>query len=245
MCRWLALIFATTVTGMVFAACSSTTPASIDKKAATVTTTHPQTTSQTTTLAPTTTSACESSGTYPGPFPTVAQLAPLLLTVNDVPFGYTTTGPHSSTFPEFDGAVSTAVPTAYITFSMGEDPGPTFDIIEAVAEATSPHAATSLLNHVNAVATECGFGAGTRVALPGVVPNLTATTTTGGTSNEYISTAEVFTTKDRYLVEVRWFNSQYIPENPATETQTPGPQPLPTPTVMGSVVDAALAHIPA
>jgi hypothetical protein len=126
---------------------------------------------------------------------------------------------------------------------MGSDPGPTSDIIEAVAETPSAEAATSLLDHVNAVATACSPDAGMTVDLPGVVPNLTATTTTGGTSNEYISTAEVFTTKGRYLVEVRWFNSQYIPENSAAETQTPGPQPLPTPTVMGSVADAALTHI--
>jgi hypothetical protein len=178
--------------------------------------------------------------------PNSAQLVSLLLDVHDVPPGYATNGPQASVSgPEFDGAVSTTVPTSYITFTMGSDPGPTSDIIEAVAETPSAQAATRLLDHVNAVATACSPDAGMTVALPGVVPNLTATTTTGGTSNEYISTAEVFTTKDRYLVEVRWFNSQYIPENPATETQTPGPQPLPIPTVMGSVVDAALTHIPA
>jgi hypothetical protein len=244
------LMVAAMVSGTTCAGCGSKTPTAREKAAVGATTSRPTTGSSsagpTTTAPGASSSLCEDSGGSPAPLPGSARLDRLLLDVHDVPAGYATNGPQASVSgPEFDGAVSTTLPTSYITFSMGSDPGPTSGIIEAVAEAPSVRAATSLLDHVHAVATACDLGAGMTVALPGVVPHLTATTTIGGTSNEYISTADVFTSKGRYLVEVRWFNSQYIPENPVTERQAPGPQPLPTPTVMGSVVDAALTHIPA
>lgn len=243
------LVVTATVTGTMCAGCGSHTPTTSEHAAVTATTSRPTTgsssTGPTTTAPGASSSSCEDSGGSAEPLTDAAQLERLLLDVHDVPVGYATNGPQASiSGPEFDGAVSPTVPTSSITFTMGSDPGPTSDIVEAVAETPSAPAATSLLDQVDAVATACSPDAGMTVALPGVVPHLTATTTTGGTSNEYISTAEVFTAKDRYLVEVRWFNSQYIPENPATETQTPGRQPLPTPTVMGAVVDAALTHIP-
>jgi hypothetical protein len=242
-------VVAAVATATVGAGCGSQRPTAGPQAAVRSTTSRPTTGSTsagTTTTAPAaSSSSCGEFGGSPAPLPGAARLASLLLDVHDVPAGYATTGPQVSvSSPEFDGALSATVPMSYITFTMGRDPGPTSDIVEAVAEASSAPAATSLLDHVKAVATACGMVPATTVALPGVVPHLTATTTIGGTSNEYISTAEVVTTKGRDLVEVRWFNSQYVPENTATETQTPGPQPLPTPTVMGSVVEAALTHIP-
>jgi hypothetical protein len=173
-----------------------------------------------------------------------SQLDPLLLTSRDVPRGYTTTGPETvnSSPPEFDGVVPKSVPIAYITFTMGNaSAGPSSGIVEALDQTTSPPTAESLLSQVNSVDSECGNGAETTVDLPGPVPNLVATIANAGSSIQALSMATVFTSRGPFLLEVRWFSQELI----SGTRPNPALPPLPTPAVMGSLVDAALAHIPA
>jgi hypothetical protein len=176
--------------------------------------------------------------------PVASQLDPLLLTLTDVPSGYTTTGPETvnSSPPEFDGVVPKSVPIAYVTFTMGNaTTGPSSGIVEALDQTTSPQTAASLLSQVNSVVSECGNGAETTVDLPGPVPNLVATVSNAGSSIQALLIATVFTSKGPFLLEVRWF-SQKLNSGSGPKPRLP---PLPTPAVMGSVVDAALARIPA
>jgi hypothetical protein len=118
-------------------------------------------------------------------------------------------------------------------------------IDESLAQDTSA-AASDLAMQLQRVTAGCGSGS-TTVRLPGTAPNLVATTllrsqvptTLAGSRSEDISSAEVYTSKGPYLVEVSWDNTVdiFLPG--------PAPQPaLPPPSVMGSVVDAALAHLP-
>ena len=163
-------------------------------------------------------------------------------TLKDVPNGYTTTGPETvnSSPPEFDGVVPMSIPIAYITFTMGNaTTGPSSGIVEALDQTPSPQKAASLLNQVNSVVSECANGADRTVDLPGPVPNLVATIFNAGSSMQALLIATLFTSKGPFLLEVRWF-SQVL--SSVTNAVVP---PLPTPAVMGSVMDAALAHIPA
>ncbi len=172
------------------------------------------------------------------------QLDPLLLTLNDVPNGYTTTGPETvnSSPPEFLGVVPMSVPIAYITFTMGNaTTGPSSGIVEALDQTMSPQRAAGLLNKINSLVSECDDGAGTTVDLPGPVPNLVATEFNSGSSIEALLLATVFTSKGPFLLEVRWFSQELI----SGSEPNPSLPPLPTPAVMGAVMDAALAHIPA
>jgi hypothetical protein len=174
--------------------------------------------------------------------PVATELDPLLLTLADVPDGYTTTGPETvnSAPPEFDGVVAMSVPVAYITFTMGNTTtGPGSGIVEALDRTTSPQTATGLLSQLNSLISECDNNADTTVDLPGPVPNLVAIVSNAGSSIEALLLASVFTTKGPYPLEVRWY-SQVSDSVPNAVVP-----PLPTPGVMASVVDAALARIPA
>jgi hypothetical protein len=176
--------------------------------------------------------------------PVASQLDPLLLTLADVPSGYTTTGPETvnSSPPEFDGVVPKSVPIAYITFAMGSArTGPSSGINEALDQTTSPQAAASVLSQVNSVDAECGNGGETTVDLPGQVPNLVATIANAGSSIQSLLIATVYTSKGPFVLEVNWFSQELIS---GSEPNPPLP-PLPTPAVMGAVMDAALARIPA
>jgi hypothetical protein len=240
--RWFALMFAITVIGAASAGCGSSTPTASHQAAAT----GPQPTSPTTTVAQTTlpittmAAACETD--WSGG-PVAPQLDPLLLTLTDVPDGYTTTGPETvnTSPPEFDGVVPMSVPIAYITFTMGNAiTGPSSGIVEALDQTTSPQKAASVLDQVNSVASECTNGAETTVNLPGPVPNLVATIFNDGSSIKALVTATVFTSKGPFLLDVTWFSQELIS---GTEPNSALP-PLPTAAVMGAVMDAALTHLP-
>jgi hypothetical protein len=244
MCRWLGLIFATAVMGTVFAGCGDSTSSASHTTAAKAT--NPQPTNPTTTVAqttlPITTMAAACMTDWSGG-PVASQLDPLLLTLTDLPNGYTTTGPETvnSSPPEFDGVVPMSVPIAYITFTMGNTTtGPSSGIVEALDQTTSPQTAAGLLTQVNTVVSECRNGAGQTVDLPGPVPNLVATIFNSGSSIQALVTATVFTSKGPFLLEVRWFSQELI----SGTRPNPVLPPLPTPAVMGAVMDAALAHIP-
>jgi len=243
--RWLAPVFAITVMGTASAGCGGGTPTASHKTSAVTTSppsTRPATTVAQTTL-PITTMAAACITDWSGG-PVASQLDPLLLTVTDVPRGYSTTGPETvnSSPPEFDGVVPQSVPIAYITFTMGNTTtGPSSGIVEALDQTTSSQKAASLLSQVNSLVSECGNGAETTVDLPGPVPNLVATISNPGSSVQALLIATVFTSKGPFLLEVRWFSQELI----SGSEPNPVLPPLPTPAVMGSVVDAALAHIPA
>ena len=166
----------------------------------------------------------------------------------DVPAGYVTEGPQSTPGgPEFFAAVPAALPLAYIMFSMNSDPGSggtdlaQDGIIEAVTKASTTQAAVLLLQKIEAAAATCGGGASTSVAIPDAVPNLTATESTGTTSSQSVGSAEVFSQKGDYVMEVRWFNTDLA--NP-TSPSLPSAPTLPAPQVVASVVDAGLSRLP-
>jgi hypothetical protein len=190
----------------------------------------------------TTLPGCDPSGPVPAALPAAAQIEPLLLTAADVPVGYTSTGPQT-TSPSgvpFSGALPASVPVAYVSFSLGSGPtGPYYDIAEALGQAASPTAAMALVHQTKAAAHACGFS-GTTVDLPGTVANLTATTFIGGTSDEDTSSAIAVTAQGPYVLEVSWLNSlTTYPDSPP-----PAQPPLPSTDQMGSIMDAALAQIP-
>ena len=180
----------------------------------------------TTTVTPTTVpltataAACETDWTGG---PVAPRLDPLLLTLADVPEGYTTTGPETvnSSPPEFAGVVPLSVPLAYITFTKGDTTtGPSSGIVEALDQTTSPQQAESLLNRLHGLLAQCGDGAEQTVDLPGPVPNLFAIIGNGGSSIQALLMATVFTSKGPFLLEVRWF-SQVLASVPNAVTTPP------------------------
>jgi hypothetical protein len=206
-------------------------------------------TSTTTSSVPAVVTPCQRvAGPGSAPAASASAIEPLLLTPGDVPAGYDTTGPQVTppSGPEFYGAITPPVPVAHVEFSINSNPGPggvpqsQDAITEAVAQVSSAQAAAALLQKVNAAAMACGAG-GNLVALPGSVPNLFASETSGGTSSQTIATAQVVTVKGDYVMETDWFNSNLAN---ASSAMLPAPAPLPTPEVIGSVVDAALGRIP-
>jgi hypothetical protein len=137
---------------------------------------------------------------------------------------------------------------AYIAYALNSNPGgpggidQTQDgIVEALAKTASARSAVAFLEKVEATGRACG-ATGTSLPLPGSVPNLMATESGGGSSAQNILSAIVFAVKGPYVVEVRWFNTTLA--NPSSAAPTPAAPPLPPATVIGSVVDAALARIP-
>lgn len=204
-----------------------------------------------TTASTTTTASAPCISVGPGPIDrSASSLMPFLLEVGDVPVGYVTRGPQTSppSGPEFYGSVTRGTPVAYIAFAMNSNPGgpggidQTQDgIVEALAETTSARSAVTFRDQVEASGAACG-ATGTTVALAGSVPNLTATESGGGSRAQNILSAIVFVVKGRYVLEVRWFNTTLT--DPSSAAPTPAAPPLPPPTVIGAVVDAALARIP-
>lgn len=237
------VLFATAMMSTSAAGCAITP--TLGHKTAAVTT-GPQAQSSTTTVVqtplPITTMAAACVTDWTGG-PVAAQLDQLLLTLKDVPNGYNTTGPETSNSspPEFDGVVPMSVPIAYITFTMGNaTTGPSSGIVEALDQTPSPQEAAGLLSRVNAVLAECRNGEEKTVDLPGSVPNLVATVSNLGSSIQSLLTATVVTSKGPVLLKVSWFSQSLTSGSPTNA----GLPPLPSPTVMGSVMDAALAHIP-
>ncbi len=182
--------------------------------------------------------------------PASSSLDRLLLTVSDLPHGYISSGPDGATSSlVFGGELPRSVPVAAITYGEDSDVASgvaTERIDESLAQDTSAPAASDLAVQLQGVTAGCVSGS-TTVHLPGTVPNLIATTslrsqvptTLAGSQSEDISSAVVYASKGPYLVEVSWDNTLDIFRS------GPAPQPaLPTPSVMGSVVDAALAHLP-
>jgi hypothetical protein len=204
------------------------------------------TTNPSTTVPPTTTTtppACASTGPSPATVPAATALEPLLLTLDDVPVGYASTGPQTTapaTASAFYGAVPPSLPLVSVDFTLGSAAtGPTYDITEALTALTTDQAATDMLHTVSKVARACGL-TGTPVTLSGTTPSLVATTSIGGTGDEDITSAVVFTTKGPYLLELTWWNSVAVyPDGPP-----PAPPPLPGIDQMTDLAQAALAHLP-
>jgi hypothetical protein len=205
------------------------------------------TTAPTTTVPPTTTTTapiCATTGPSPVTVPAATALEPMLLTLDDVPVGYAPVGPQTtapSTAAEFYGAVPPSLPLVSVDFSLGSAAtGPTYDITEALTALTTDQAAVDLLRTVRKTARACGL-TGTPVTLSGMTPSLVATTSIGGTGDEDVTSAVVFTTKGPYLLELTWRNSLAVyPDGPP-----PAPPPLPGIDEMADLAEAALAHLPA
>jgi hypothetical protein len=206
---------------------------------------HADTTTVLTTTRPTTTNtapACATTGPSPATVPAATALEPLLLTLDDVPVGYAT-GPQTTaptTVSEFYGAVAPSLPLVSVDFSLGSaTTGPTYDITETLTVLTTDQAATDLLQTVRKLARACGL-TGTPVTLSGTTPTLVATTSIGGTGDEDLTTAVVFTTKGPYLMELIWRNSIAV----TPDAPPPAPPPLPGIDEMADLATTALAHLP-
>jgi hypothetical protein len=229
---------------LVFAsACSG--PAH-ERRTRSVTSAAPITTRATTTV---TSPPCETLGS-PHVQPAAAALLPLLLVPQDLPAGYTTTGPvtEEPAGPEFFGVVPSTVPIAYVVFAMNSNPtgiGGTDltqdGVIEALAKTSSPTQAVALLQAIDQEVTACDAG-GSTVTLPGTHPPMTVMASVGGTSAQSIASAASFSTKGSYVLSVRWFNTNLV--DPSSASPPTAAPPLPTVAVIASVVNAARNRIP-
>ncbi len=175
----------------------------------------------------------------------------LLLTISDlVPHGYISSGFDGATSSLlFGGELPLSVPVAAISYDQDNQEASglvTEEIDEAVAEDSSASAASALAGQLQRASAACGPGSAT-VALAGTVPGLVATTSVRSevpttivvNAIADVSMATVYAAKGPYVVDVTWKNTLDI-DGPGNVSQPT----LPSVTVMGEVVDNALAHIP-
>jgi hypothetical protein len=187
----------------------------------------------------------------PGPpYPPVsAQLAPLLLTLGDLPSGYGSS-PSSivGVLGELNSAAPRSLPSNGVEYYDTGDPS-SYDepvyfgqgVTETLGEASSAQAAQMIMENLSSETNRCHPG--TPLDLPGTQPNMTASVSLGVT----YSSAIAYATKGPYVVQLTWADAPY----PATGTLPTGTLPtdalaqLPPDAEMASVANAALAHLPA
>jgi hypothetical protein len=176
--------------------------------------------------------------------PTIS-LEHLLLTSTDVPDGYTSEGPQTTgaAGPEFTASFPSTVPVAYISFDMnvhavGVALSSTYGISETIGEEDSAQVATQLVSRMKGQCPPFQI----TVTLPGSVPDLVVDgERTEAGRGQGLASARLLTTKGPYVIDIRWSTNS---EDYALPTGDPGPPPFPIPAEMGSVADAALAHVP-
>jgi hypothetical protein len=207
----------------------------------------------TTAVPPTTTiplhaDACASFDPGP-PYPPVSpRLAPLLLTLGDLPVGYGSS-PSSivGLLGEFNSAAPRSLPSNGVEYYDTGDPS-SYDepvyfgqgVSETLGEASSAQAAQMIMENLSSETNRCHPG--TPLDLPGTQPNVVASVSLGVT----YSSAIAYATKGPYVVQLTWADAPY----PATGTSPTGTLPtdalaqLPPAAEMAAVANAALAHLP-
>jgi len=168
-------------------------------------------------------------------------LRSLLLTVSDLPPGYSTSpSVIMGTHGEFNTAVKPPGLLAYVDFNYTGNPSSYHELVyfgqgvsEMIGKATSAHSAVRTAQSMRLVSRRCNRG--TPVALPGPVPKLVADVYSGELGDSHFSYAATFVTKGSYVAQLTW--GDLLAKG--------GPPPaLPSPEVMAQTVDAALSRIP-
>jgi hypothetical protein len=226
--------WAVVVLSVLLAACST-------QAAAPPTTKAPR--SATTTKLPTTTTTLGASAGCasfdPGPpySPPSTQLAPFLLTLDDLPAGYASSPSVTlGVLGEFNSAAPRSLLWNIVNYYDTGDPS-SYDepeyfgqsVSEMLGEAKSAQDAQSMLANLNMVNNRCNPG--TPVDLPGTDPNVVASVSSGQTDLSAIA----YAIKGTYVVQLTWEDLE------PRHTQ----EQLPTAAEMASIVNAALAHLPA
>jgi len=237
--RWGAVVI---LSGLL-AACSTQAAAPPTTKAAK--------SAPTTTSSPTTTTLAPCGPFDPGPPfpPDSAQLAPLLLTLADLPADYgSVPSSIAGTLAEFNAAVPSSLPYNFVQYYYPWSPniadGPSYfglEVSEMLGEAPSAQTAQAMADNLNSVNNRCHPG--TPLDLPGTEPNVIASESLGATYSSVIA----YATKGPYVVQLTWANA---PPPPTGNSSPPGAptvpySQLPTAAEMASVTDAALAQLPA
>ena len=190
----------------------------------------------------------------PGPPypPASAQLAPLLLTLADLPTGWASS-PSAivGNLGEFNSAAPRTLPSNGVSYYDTGNPD-SYDepvyfgqgVSETLGEAPSAQAAQTIMEHLNSETNRCHPG--TPLDLPGTEPNIIASVSLGVT----YSSAIAYATKGPYVVQLAWADA--LPVRTAGPTTLPreplatgAEAQLPPAAEMASTIDAALAHLPA
>jgi hypothetical protein len=205
----------------------------------------------TTAVPPTNTTLAPCGPFDPGPpYPPLSpQLAPLLLTLADLPLGWASS-PSSitGTLGAFNTAVPSSLPYNTVEYYDTGDPD-SYDepvyfgqgLSEMLGEAPSVQAAQALAENLTSVNDRCHPG--TPLDLPGTEPDVVASVSLGVT----YSSATAYATRGPYVIQLTWADA--LP--PATGTLPTGTLPtsalaqLPPAAEMASIANAAVAHLPA
>jgi hypothetical protein len=170
-------------------------------------------------------------------------LQQFLLSDDEVPTGYTTTGPQVTTGTHFVASVPSTVPVSYITFELGvpstaDNPtsAPNYSISETIGRVDSAHMAALLTQRLVSAAEQpqC-HGTGRLVPLSGSVANLTAIEASGSSRAGSIADATVVFSKGPYIVDLTWTSQS---------SSTSGAPALPSTAEMESLIAVALSHVP-
>jgi hypothetical protein len=188
---------------------------------------------------------CGGVGPEPHSVASVADLEPLLLVASDLPSGYGTTGPGTTSLPEFLAALPASVPEVVVNFNHALAPAaqgnPSDGVSEALGLAPNDAQSAALVAHVLSVGQECN-DLGPPIDLPGPISGLVVYDESGGgNSEEYINSAQLYASKGPYVVSITWFNSALTGVGSDAPTGAP---PLPDPVAMAAVADAALDRLP-
>jgi len=170
-------------------------------------------------------------------------LQQFLLTYDQVPTGYTTTGPQVTTGTDFVASVPSTVPVSYIAFELGvpstaDNPtsAPNYSISERIGRVDSAHMAALLTESLMSASEQpqC-LGTGRSVPLSGSVANLTAIEASGSSSAGSNAHATVVFSKGPYIVDLTWTSQS---------SSTSGAPALPSTAEMESLSAVALSHVP-
>jgi hypothetical protein len=198
-----------------------------------------------TTAEPPTTTTIVASGACapfdPGPPypPLSSQLAPLLLTLGDLPVGYASSPSGIvGVLGDFNSAAPSSLPYNTVNYYDTGDPD-SYDepvyfgqgVDEMLGEAPSVQSAQMMAVSLSSVNDRCHPGM--PLDLPGTQPTVMASVSLG----EKYSSAIAYATKGPYVVQLTWADA--LPQPTGTPAQ------LPTAAEMASIVTAALAHLPA
>jgi hypothetical protein len=173
----------------------------------------------------------------------------LLMPLSDIPPGFTSPGPKMTvaSLGVFYASVPSTAPVVYVAFTSGSggvqgSGGNVESIDETIGDVGSASVAAEMVTRIQqaAVHQQC-LPCGQIMDLPGPIPNLKSIVGCGGSRAGAIADATVLAAKGPYVINVMWGNQSY-----ASDSSPPSPTlPLPSLPKLASLVDAALARIPA
>jgi hypothetical protein len=177
----------------------------------------------------------------PSTLPQAVALRSLLLTVLDLPPGYSTSpSVIMGTHGDFNAVAQLPELVAYVDFNDTGNPSSYHELVyfglgvsEMIGKTTSARSAVRIAQRMRLLSRRCNPG--TPVELPGTVPKLVADVYSGELGDSHFSYAATYVTKGSYVAQLTW-GDQLLRGGP--------PPDLPSPESMAQIVDVALSHIP-